>query len=189
MRGLAASFVVTGDDTTPPIADGAIVIDDASRIAAVGTLGELQREHPSVRFESHRAVLMPGLINAHTHLELSALRGQVPGGRGFTPWVRELMTARRRLAPEQDSEAIDRAVSELVQAGTVAVGEVTNSLSAVPYLGASPITGRVFHEVFGSRRESAEQMLAVSGVGAAKLERYGTEFLALLAEFPASGPD
>ena len=159
MRGIAATFVVLGDGASAPIADGAVVLDDASQVVAVGPRAELQRAHPSVRFETQRAVLMPGLINAHVHIELSALRGQVKGGRGFTPWVTEMMTARERLAPEHDIEAIDRAVSELLGYGTAAVGEVSNTLAAVPYLGTTPITGRIFHEVFGSRRESAEAML------------------------------
>lgn len=159
MRGIAATFVVTGDGASAPIADGAVVLDDASRIVAVGPRAELERAHPGVRFEAQRAVLMPGLVNAHVHIELSALRGQVRGGRGFTPWVTEMMAARERFAPEQDSEAIDRAVSELLGFGTAAVGEVTNTLAAVPYLRSTSITGRVFHEVFGSRRESAEAML------------------------------
>lgn len=160
MRGIAASFVVTGDGETPPIADGALVLDDAQRIVAVGTRAEIERAHANVRFEAHRAVLMPGLINAHVHVELSAMRGQVKGGRGFTPWVTDMMAARGRSAPEHDIEAIDRAVSELLGFGTAAVGEVTNSLAAVPYLGSTALSVRVFHEVFGSRREAAETMLA-----------------------------
>lgn len=159
MRGLAATYVVTGDAAMPPIAGGALVLDDDARIVALGPLEELSRAHPSVRFEHQRAVLLPGLVNAHVHLELSALRGQVPGGRGFTPWVADMMAARERLAPEHDIEAIDRAVSELLAFGTAAVGEVTNTLAAVPYLGATWLRGRVFHEVFGSRRASAEAML------------------------------
>jgi cytosine/adenosine deaminase-related metal-dependent hydrolase len=159
MRGIAATFVVIGDGVTAPIAGGAVVLDDASRVVAVGPRAELERAYPGVRFEAQRAVLMPGLVNAHVHIELSAMRGQVKGGRGFTPWVAEMLTVRERLAPEHDIEAIDRAVSELLGFGTAAVGEVTNTLAAVPYLGTTSITGRIFHEVFGSRRESAEGML------------------------------
>jgi imidazolonepropionase-like amidohydrolase len=97
MRGIAASFVVIGDAVTPPIAGGALVLDDSGRIVAVGPRAEHERAHPSVSLETHRAVLMPGLINAHVHIELSAMRGQVKGGRGFTPWVTEMMAARERM--------------------------------------------------------------------------------------------
>lgn len=162
MRGIAASWVVTGDASEAPIERGAVVLDAHHQVVAVGPRESLQREFASARWEAHRSVLLPGLINAHTHLELSALRGQVAGGRGFVPWVTELMAARERFAPELDIEALDRAVSELLGSGTVAVGEVSNTLAAVPYLGSSPIVGRIFHEVFGLRRESGVQMLALA---------------------------
>ena len=64
MRGIAASFVVPGDGVTAPIADGALVLDDASNIIAVGARAELERAYPGVRFEAHRAVLMPGIFAA-----------------------------------------------------------------------------------------------------------------------------
>lgn len=160
MRGIAASWVITGDAEVAPIERGAVVLDDAGGVVAVGEASALQREHGSARWEQTRAVLLPGLVNAHTHLELSALRGEAAGGRGFVPWVDGMLEARIRKHPEQDEEAIDAAVSELLASGTAAVGEVTNSLAAVSSLGSAPLVGRVFHEVFGMRRETGEGMIA-----------------------------
>jgi cytosine/adenosine deaminase-related metal-dependent hydrolase len=162
MRGIAASWVVTGDAALAPIAGGALVLDADARVVAVGEAATLRAAHASARWEEQRAVLLPGLVNAHTHLELSALRGQVPGGRGFGPWVAGLMQARERIAPEQDGEALDAAVSELLAAGTAAVGEVSNTLASVPALAGAPLLGCVFHEVFGMRRDAAEVMLGLA---------------------------
>jgi cytosine/adenosine deaminase-related metal-dependent hydrolase len=105
-------------------------------------------------------VVLPGLVNAHTHLELSALRGQVRGGAGFVPWVEHLIGLRAEASPEEDSDAIERAVRELDAFGTVAVGEVTNSLAAVPALARGGFVGCVFHEVFGVEREPLERRVA-----------------------------
>jgi cytosine/adenosine deaminase-related metal-dependent hydrolase len=105
-----------------------------------------------------RRLLMPGLVNAHVHLELSSLRGETRSGGGFGPWVQSMMEKRARLLPEQDAEAIEAGVSELLRSGTVAVGEVTNTLASVDALASAPLLGRVFHEVFGMRREVAAQM-------------------------------
>jgi cytosine/adenosine deaminase-related metal-dependent hydrolase len=149
VRGIAASWVLSGDGERPPIEGGAVVLDAGERIVAVGTAVELRAQHPDARWERHDAVLTPGLINAHTHLELSALRGKVPGGRGFVPWVEGMLVARDRLAAEQDLESIDAAVGELLRTGTVAVGEVGSSLAPVEPLGTAPLLGRVFHEVYG----------------------------------------
>jgi cytosine/adenosine deaminase-related metal-dependent hydrolase len=159
MRGIAASWVLLGDGETPPVRAGAIVVDPAGRVVAVGPADALRAQYREARWEPPRdAVLTPGFVNAHTHLELSALRGRVPGGRGFGPWVTALMEARGSGAPEAEAEAIDAAVSELLAAGTAAVGDVTNSLASIPALEGRPLVARVFAEVFGLARGPAEGM-------------------------------
>ena len=138
MKKIAADWIVLGDK--PPIRDGVVSVRDDGVIAAVGT-GEAD--------ERVRGVIMPGLVNAHTHLELSALRGRVPGRDGFIAWVEKLIGARLELGEDEEREAIGDAVRELREAGTVAVGEVTNSLAAVGALADAKIAGCIFHEVFG----------------------------------------
>lgn len=51
-------------------------------------------------------VLTPGLVDAHAHLDLGALRGRVPAGRSFTAWIRSLLRARARLTPYTTSTAL-----------------------------------------------------------------------------------
>lgn len=155
MQGLSASYVVVGDGERAPIADGAVVVDDDGLVIAVGAADALRRAHAGASWQHHDAVVMPGLVNAHTHLELSALGGSIPGGRGFSPWASDMLDARAARLPEQDVEAIDAAVGGLLAGGTVAVGEVTNSLAAVDALASAPLLGRVFHEVFGLSKAAA----------------------------------
>jgi cytosine/adenosine deaminase-related metal-dependent hydrolase len=159
--GHAASWVITGKPDAAPIRDGGVLLDDG-KVLAVGPLAELQKQYQGAHWTLHRAILMPGLVNAHVHLELSALRGETRSGGGFGPWVASMMDKRGRLLPEQDADAIEAAVSELLRAGTVAVGEVTNTLAAVEALGSAPLLGRVFHEIFGMRRETADVMLGMA---------------------------
>src|SRR4051812_42341161 len=77
----------------PPIRDGWVAVD-RGRIAAIG------RRDPSGVSAGDvvlgRVVLMPGLVNAHTHLELSYLRDEVPPASAFVTWIRGVMDARRR---------------------------------------------------------------------------------------------
>ena len=162
MRAIAATWLITGDSAQPPIANGAIVVNDLGFVFGVGPGAELRNSFPTAQWEHHDAVLLPGLVNAHTHLELSALRGEVAGGDGFARWVERLVDARKRVAPEHDGEAIDLAISDLLAAGTAAIGEVTNSLAAVDALGGAPLLGRVFHEVFAMRKDSGEVTLRVA---------------------------
>lgn len=160
MRGIEASWVITGVPGEPPRADGAVVLDDAARIVAVGEAAALRAAHPGASWQRESAILLPGLVNAHVHLELSALRGETRSGGGFGPWVSSMMARRDARAPELDEEAIDAAVSELLRAGTSAIGEVTNSLRSVAQLASAPIFGRVFHEIFGLSRTAADSMRA-----------------------------
>ena len=161
MRGIIGRWSIPGDGTSA-VAQGGVVLDANERVVAAGVGAALRRDHPGVPFQQLDAVLTPGLINAHTHLELSAFRGRVPGGRGFVPWVDSLVKLRANEPPEQDSEAIDAALSELLAAGVMGVGDVTNRLHSVPALAALPIAGCVFHEVFGLRKETAGVMLGLA---------------------------
>jgi aminodeoxyfutalosine deaminase len=162
MRAFAASWLITGDPGQAPLAGGALVLDGDARIVALGPSAVLRKQYRDARWEDHRAVLLPGLVNAHTHLELTSLRGRVPGGAGFGPWVNAMMGARDQAQPERDLEAIELGISEVLAAGTAAVGEVSNSLASVASLGQVPIRGIVFHEVFGLRREVADVMLGMA---------------------------
>jgi cytosine/adenosine deaminase-related metal-dependent hydrolase len=145
-----AEHVLPGD--AAPIADGAVVVGSAGDVLDVGPAAEVLPRHAGAEVVHVCGVLMPGLVNAHTHIELSAMRGRVAGGRGFVGWVDSLVSQRHELSPEEESEAIDAAVDELARTGTVAVGEVTNSLAAVRPLARRGIAGCVFHEVFGQDR-------------------------------------
>ena len=141
-------------------ADGAVVVDARGVVIDVGPAIDILPRHSGLGVERVRGALLPGLVNAHTHVELSALRGQVPGGAGFVPWVEHMLSIRAEHEPESDSVAIERAVDELVAFGTTAVGEVTNTLAAVNALARRGVVGCVFHEVFGVLRRQAEERVA-----------------------------
>ncbi|WP_394831969.1 amidohydrolase family protein [Pendulispora rubella] len=161
-----ADHVLPGD--APPIRDGAVVVAEDGTIEDVGAAAEVLPRHGGAPVERVHGVVFPGLVNAHTHLELSALRGLVPGGHGFLPWVDSLLAARFDATPEDSPESMEAAVSELQRHGTAAVGEVTNSLAAAEHLARSGIEGSIFHEVFGvggDVAERAEEMLAASSAG------------------------
>ncbi len=157
-RALHADAVILGEGAA--LTDAAVVVDASGAIVDVGPAASVLPAHAGVAVERVRGAIVPGLVNAHTHLELSALRGKVPGGAGFVPWVEQLIGSRNEGAPEDDGAAIEQAVDELESTCTVAVGEVTNSLAAVPALARRGIGGCVFHEVFGVDRASLEDRVA-----------------------------
>ncbi len=146
IRIVSADAVLPGD--REPIMGGAVAFDEVGKIIDVGSAADVvARTRGEV--QAVKGVVLPGLVNAHTHIELSALRGKVPGGTGFVNWVEHLLSVRADIDPEHDEESIARAVDELVGACTAAVGDVTNSLAAVDVLRARGVTGWAFYEAFG----------------------------------------
>ena len=97
--------------------------------------------------------ILPSLVNAHTHLELSWLRGRVPPAATFVDWIKQLFVIRggRRERPEDQkvTDAARQAAREMRECGTGAVGDISNSLAPVEAIRASGLRGIVFHELLG----------------------------------------
>jgi cytosine/adenosine deaminase-related metal-dependent hydrolase len=157
-RVVHADALLSGEGA--PLRDAALVLDEEGTVLDVGPAADVLPRHAGAPVEVARGVVMPGLVNAHAHVELSALRGKVSGGHGFVPWVERLMGLRASERPEDDAEAIERAAEEMESLGTVAVGEVTNTLASTGALVRHGIGGILFHEVFGLDRERALAKLA-----------------------------
>jgi cytosine/adenosine deaminase-related metal-dependent hydrolase len=99
----------------------------------------------------HVAVL-PALVNAHTHLELSYLKGVVPPADRFLDWIRAILAARRRFPNPDDPgilEAARAGIEEARASGTGLVGDISNTLVTVPLLREAAMPGRVFYELLG----------------------------------------
>jgi cytosine/adenosine deaminase-related metal-dependent hydrolase len=162
-----ADHVLPGD--APSITDGAVVVDTGGTVVDVGAASDVLPRHAGAAVVRVRGVVLPGLVNAHTHVELSSMRGKVQGGQGFADWVDRLVTTRSEVLPEEDLEGIELGVAELAAAGTVAVGDISNSLAPVRVLARHGIGGAVFHEVFGMDQPSV--MRRIEGLRAEVEER------------------
>jgi len=158
MRVVSARWVIPIE--RPPLAEGAVVLDDDGTVRALGPRDELRASFPGAADERAQGVLMPGLVNAHCHLELSALSGAVPGGNGVVPWTRRLMKAVVQTAHEARQQAALEAARAAVRLGTAAIGDVGNSLDAVAALGEVGLGGMLFHELVGSRETATGDALA-----------------------------
>jgi len=94
-------------------------------------------------------VLMPGLVNVHTHLELSALKGKLPYDQGFQTWVQALIRLRAGLSEDELLRRLEKGVTELVQSGCVAVGEISSLGISRHALHNSSLAGVWFYEFLG----------------------------------------
>ena len=96
--------------------------------------------------------LLPGLVNAHTHLELAWMAGLVPPSGSMDEWIRALLAVRRAGPYGGESEvrtAMTEAAEEMRATGTVLVGDISNSLVSPSVLIDAGIGGVVFHELLG----------------------------------------
>ncbi len=146
-RLLRAAWVCPIDQ--PPLRDGWVHVVDG-RIAAVGA-GHDAPAAAEVE-DLGAAVILPGLVNAHTHLELSWLRGQVPPSGDFLAWVGQLMALRTSFERSDDPAVmtpVADAVAEMRASGTVAVGDIANALVTPAVLADAGMPAVVFHELMG----------------------------------------
>jgi cytosine/adenosine deaminase-related metal-dependent hydrolase len=144
----------------PPVGEGAIAFGDDGTVLAVGSRAELRAEFPDVVEERAQGVLLPGLVNAHCHLELSGHGDAVPGGKGLYAWATTLMASRKADTAQGQREAAATAAGAAVALGTAVVGDVGNSLAAAPGIGRAGLAGVLFHELFGSRELATGDALA-----------------------------
>ncbi len=160
MKGLKTDWLLVGDGTT--VHHGALVVDSHHTIVAVGALSDLQARFAHVAFDHYPGMLMPGLLNLHTHLELSDLMGKLPEGRGFGPWAAALMSVRSDTMGQGAAVIVEKAIAQAHAAGTALVVDISNSGSTIDALSRSPMLSQVMLEVLGLEKARAERALELA---------------------------
>ena len=150
MRKIAAHYIfpISGE----PIKKGLLTLDDNGRILSISALSKNEEE--SVEF--YNGIICPGFVNAHCHLELSALKGIVPRGTGLADFTRQ-MSQKPEVDKEEQVSAILNADNEMLAEGIVAVGDISNTSISFDIKASSSIFYHNFIEVYGSNPAVAEQ--------------------------------
>jgi cytosine/adenosine deaminase-related metal-dependent hydrolase len=138
--------------TTAAIEDGAVAVEEG-RIKGVGASRALRAQFPTAETRDYgEAAILPGLINCHSHLELTAMRGYLEREEGdFSAWLRKLTRARlERMTRDDLYVAAAWGAIEAARAGVTCVGDASDaasaSLRALAYVG---LRGTVYQEAFG----------------------------------------
>ena len=105
--------------------------------------------------------ILPGLVNAHTHLELSWMRGLVAPSSSMPTWASQLMALRRTVSHEPP-EPIVTAVAEARRSGTCLVGDVTNTFATFAPLLGSELSAMLFRELLGFTVTDPDAALALA---------------------------
>jgi cytosine/adenosine deaminase-related metal-dependent hydrolase len=169
--------------TTRPIEGGWVRVE-GGRIAGLGA-GTLDGAR-----DLGRTAVLPSLVNAHTHLELSYLAGTVPPASRFVDWIRRLIAARQRYPDPRDPEILQAARTAIGHArasGTGLIGDISNTLVTVPLLHDAGMPGRVFYELLGFNTPDAAGQVQTARVEAAAAQRTAPQVsLSLAAHAPYS---
>jgi cytosine/adenosine deaminase-related metal-dependent hydrolase len=138
--------------SAPHIERGAVAVEE-SRLIDVGTRADLIAGFPEARVRDFgEAVIMPGLVNAHSHLELTAMRSYLEREEGdFLAWLKKLTVARlERMTPDDLYVSAAWGAVEAARAGITCVGDASDaassSMRAVRDVG---LRGNVYQESFG----------------------------------------
>jgi cytosine/adenosine deaminase-related metal-dependent hydrolase len=149
----------------PALDDGGLLVVDG-RIGAVGPFNELRGACPSVEVvDFGDAVLLPPMVNAHCHLELSdfALWAETAGKTvvptDFVDWLLWLVSIKRALSPHQLAASLRRGLQTSLAAGSGAVGDIITNLGSVPAYATAPLRGRVYAEVLGQDPAAVDERL------------------------------
>ena len=138
--------------TRLPIAGGVVSIE-RDLIASVG-------EHTGGDVEDLGSVaILPGLVNAHTHLELSWMRGRIARGSSMPAWAASLMALRRTVSPEPAEPIVD-AIVDACASGTCLVGDVSNTFASYEPLMDSELSAALFRELLGFSAPDPEAAVA-----------------------------
>ncbi len=135
-----------------PIENGAVAVEGA-QIVAVGGAREIASRFAEFPVENlGEAIILPGLINTHTHLELTAMRGFLEKEEtDFFAWLRKLTFARLQLLTPDDLQvSATWGACEAVRAGITCVGDASDSgITSMQALREVGMRGIVYQESFG----------------------------------------
>ena len=107
-------------------------------------------DHGTMVFDHGDGVIMPGLVNAHLHLELSALKGRLPFNRGFSFWVRELLKQREHIGEKILAKHAAEALKGLVDSGSLFAAEISTLGITKDIVKNDEFRGIWFKEMLGS---------------------------------------
>lgn len=139
--------------------NGALLCADG-RVVSCGKFGDTESEGASV-VDLGDVVVLPGLINAHTHLELTALAGRLKPTNDFAQWVRDLVAVTRSEWIEEDVvDSVRRGVEESLAAGVTCVGDIATDTRGDGHWPDASIRALRFVELFGLDPALADERLS-----------------------------
>jgi len=165
---IRARVIVTMDG--PPIENGAVAVS-GNRIIDVGKFPEISARHSGQQLiDLGEQALLPGLINAHCHLDYTCLRGQIPPKKSFADWIRSINAEKAKLSAQDYLASITEGFAEAKRFGTTTIANLTAFPELIPQV-ASSIRTWWFAELIDVRSPERANELVDRAIGALKQAR------------------
>ncbi len=154
---LSASWVIPV--SSPYIPGGAVVVDK-DEIRDLGPAVEMRKRYPDQAVRDFPgAALLPGLVNVHSHLELTVLRGYLEN-LSFWDWIRCLTKTKYEfLTREEIKVSALVGACEAIRSGITTLGDAMDLGTSLDALTASGLRGILYQEVFSPQSSQAEERL------------------------------
>ena len=163
-----ARTVVTMDG--PPIENGAVVIS-GDRVLDVGKFPEVSGRHAGEEIvDLGEQALLPGLINAHCHLDYTCLRGKIPPQKSFANWIRAINAEKAKLSEQDYLASIADGFAEAKRFGTTTIANLTAFPELIPQVNP-PIRTWWFAELIDVRDPNRTSDLVELAIDAMKRAR------------------
>jgi cytosine/adenosine deaminase-related metal-dependent hydrolase len=135
----------------PPVENGAVLIA-GNRIRAVGLWADLQSETGEEIFDLGEVILLPGLVNAHCHLDYTNMAGELPPPKSFTDWIPLITAAKAEWSYSEYAHSWLRGAHMLLRNGTTTVADIEAMPDLLPEVwDATPLRVFSFLEMTGIR--------------------------------------
>jgi len=152
MIKLKANYVVTLNDKDEIIENGEVIFD--KKIIKVGK--NLETNIKTIDLGPN-SVLMPGLINTHTHLEFSANKSSLVYG-DFITWLNSVIAKRENLLNDCQNNCYKKAIDQMKKSGIVAFGEISSTGLDLEQLSSSDLKVVYFNEIIGSNPAAVDAL-------------------------------
>lgn len=169
-RSARGTWCASGADPAGDVIENGAVRTDGDHIAEVGVGVKATRADATITLD--RCILLPGLVNAHSHLDLSYLAGRLPPPTSFAAWVEQIIAARQHATDTQVADGLRAALQQCYRSGITCVGDHVGHWGILPLLLQMPLRGRAFLEITGPTEQRARAMLATAQ---GLIERYHRE--------------
>ncbi len=138
----------------PPIAGAGLVVRDGLIVAA-GPLADLVQEYGPPTSDYPGCVILPGFVNAHTHLELTHFPAwRLRGGLDYHPhrfvdWIIQMIKVRRGVSQAETITSLKAGIAACLRAGTTSVGDIVTAPELLTAYADTPLGGRLYLELIG----------------------------------------